>query len=117
MLLLTGPEEHGLVLESLDDIVLENSGNPRELLQTKHHINAQAKLTDASAELWKTLRVWSSMIAEDRVKVPPTQLTLVTTATASEGSIAENLRPGTQRDGIATRKRLLAVASSSENQV
>lgn len=116
MLLLSGPEEQGLALESLDDITLETSGTPRELLQTKHHVNAQATLTDASAELWKTLRVWSSLIAEGRVKVPTTQLTLVTTANAAEGSIAQSLRPGSHRDSIATLKRLLTVASSSENQ-
>lgn len=46
-LLLLGVEEQELVLETLDDIMLEQSGSPRELLQTKHHVNAEATLTDS----------------------------------------------------------------------
>ena len=115
-LLLSGVEEQELLLETLDDIVLEQSGSPRELLQTKHHVTAEARLTNASPELWKTLRVWSTMVGEGKVQVPPTQLTLITTAEAPDGSIAASLRPGSNRDHEAARKALLAVATTSENE-
>ena len=62
------------------------------------------------------MRVWSTTIAENRVKVPPTQLSLVTTATAPEGSIAAKLHPSPARDCAAARKQLLAVAATSQNQ-
>ena len=84
--------------------------------KTKHHVNAEVKLTDVAPELWKTVRVWSTTIAENRVKVPPTQLSLVTTATAPEGSIAAKLHPSPARDCAAARKQLLAVAATSQNQ-
>jgi hypothetical protein len=65
-LILDGPEERETVLESLDDITLESEGQASELLQTKHH-SAPASLTNASAELWKTLRIWSTHLSEGRV--------------------------------------------------
>jgi hypothetical protein len=46
-------------LETLDDVLFETKGGtPEELLQTKHHRNREAVLTDASVDLWKSLRVW-----------------------------------------------------------
>ena len=46
-------------VETLDDVAFETTGGePRELLQTKHHRRTQGSLTDGSVELWKTLRVW-----------------------------------------------------------
>ena len=46
-------------LETLDDVTFETKGGkPEELLQTKHHRNREATLTDASEDLWKSLRVW-----------------------------------------------------------
>jgi len=46
-------------LETLDDVTFESKGGTvEELLQTKHHQNRQAVLTDASEDLWKTLRIW-----------------------------------------------------------
>jgi hypothetical protein len=113
--LLDGPEEQELVLETLDDIVLENSGTPQELLQTKHH-STPAKLTDSSAELWKTIRIWSTFLREKKIKVPPTRLTLVTTATAPDESIASRLRPNTKRDVEEISNALLEIASESTNK-
>ena len=46
-------------VETLDDVAFETTGGePGELLQTKHHRRSQGLLTDASVDLWKTLRVW-----------------------------------------------------------
>jgi hypothetical protein len=116
LLLLTGVEEQELLLETLDDIVLEQSGTPRELLQTKHHVTSEARLTDASPELWKTLRVWSTMLSEGKIQIPPTQLTLVTTAQAPDTSIAAALRPGVKRDAEALRLALKNIAAQSKNE-
>lgn len=46
-----------LYLETLDDVVFESTGSAFELLQLKHHCQRAANLTDASPDLWKTLRV------------------------------------------------------------
>jgi len=115
-LLLDGDEEQELVLESLDDIVLGLGGSPRDVLQTKHHVRQQARLTDTSPDLWKTLRVWSTHALADRITFPTTRLTLITTATAPDGSIAARLRPDNQRDWSVAEQRLLNVATSSANK-
>ena len=47
-------------LETLDDVTFENNGTPSELLQTKLHKNRGANLTDASSDLWKTIRIWAT---------------------------------------------------------
>ena len=96
-LLLNGPEEQEVVLETVDDIVLGQDGTPRDLLQTKHN-SVPARLTDASSQLWKTLRVWSTHVKDGLIRVPPTTLTLITTAQAPVGSIASVLRPDRGRD-------------------
>ncbi len=44
-------------VERLDDVAFEKNGTPVELLQTKHHIDRVASLSDASPDVWKTLRV------------------------------------------------------------
>jgi hypothetical protein len=48
-----------LSIERLDDVAFETAGDAVELLQTKHHINKQGDLSDASVDLWKTSRVWA----------------------------------------------------------
>src|ERR687897_94188 len=47
-----------LSLETLDDVVFNQTGKPIDVLQTKHHVRRGANLSDASEDLWKTLRVW-----------------------------------------------------------
>src|SRR5690349_11478300 len=66
--LLDGPEELELALETLDDIVLGEEGTPRDLLQTKHN-SKPARLTDSSSQLWKTLRIWSSHVTDGLISV------------------------------------------------
>jgi len=114
-LLLSGPEERELVLETLDDIVLEKEGTARDLLQLKHHGTASS-LTNSSPELWKTLRIWSTHLKDSSVAVPPTVLTLITTATAPAGSIASNLRHGQNRKSTAALDELRKIANKSENE-
>ncbi len=113
-LLLDRPEELEVVLETLDDIVLSQDGTPRDLLQTKHN-SVPARLTDASPPLWKTLRIWSTHVKDGVIQVPPTTLTLITTAEAPANSIAAALRPGRERDCAAALGALRGVAQSSKN--
>lgn len=114
LLILSNPEELELSIESLDDIVFEETGSPQELLQLKHH-TSPASLTDFSSDLWKTLRIWSTSYTEGKISLPDTALTLVTTATAPDGSIAALLRPDNNRQPIVAASRLLDVANTSAN--
>lgn len=114
-LLLDGPEERETVLESLDDITFEQSGTVSDLLQTKHHTVA-ASLTDASPELWKTVRIWSTYIKNGTVLVPPVTLTLITTSIAPPDSIAARLRQDSGRNATEALGRLLQVSQDSSNR-
>ena len=101
-------------IETLDDVAFESAGgDPRELLQTKHHRNAVATLTDTSTDLWKTLRVWFEGTASGRIPATAS-LCLVTTGEASDGSAASYLG-GNNRDVQAAVARLDATAQSSSN--
>lgn len=116
-------------LETLDDVTFEVSGQPNELLQTKHHKNREAKLTDASPDLWKTLRVWFEGYANGVIPTG-TSLHLLTTGKAGEGTAAAYLssrsrdvdaalnalestaRSSTSSDNVAAYKAFLATTSS-----
>ena len=106
--------DFSVAIEVLDDVSFDAPGEPPELLQTKHSIRAKANLTDASPDLWKTLRAWiaglkSGLIPSDGI------LNLITTATAAPGSVASLLKEG-QRDPVPAMQKLEATARTSSNK-
>jgi hypothetical protein len=109
-------------VERLDDVAFEKDGTPLELLQAKHHIRRTASLTDHSPDLWKTIRVWASKVADDPSIPSRTRFTLVTTGTAPIDSAASLLRPAgsyaaeSSRDPKAAAERLATVACKSKNK-
>ena len=116
-ILLRSREEGKVSIEILDDVSWEQDGKPIELLQLKHHISKQASLTDSSPDFWNTIRVWSTKLKDGQVTLPDTILSLVTTATASEGSIAALLKPGTSKEPRQNAyQKMLNVVAQSENQ-
>ncbi len=74
-------------IETLDDVVFDSSADPLEIFQLKHHINKAANLTDASPDLWKTLRIRCEASAADRIPAG-TVFILITTASAGQGHAA-----------------------------
>ncbi len=102
-------------VETLDDVTFETMvGDATDLLQTKHHRKGTASLTDASPDLWKTLRIWFEGQASGQIP-PNANLYLVTTGTAPDNTVASRLR-ATGRDIPAAKQALNATASSSTNQ-
>lgn len=102
-------------LETLDDVTFETTGGaPTDLLQTKHHRNGSASLTDASPDLWKTLRIWFEGHASGQIPTTA-NLYLVTTSIAPDGTAASRLR-ALSRDLAAAQHALDATAVSSTNQ-
>lgn len=101
-------------IETLDDVTFEVAGAPQELLQTKLHKNRGANLTDASPDLWKTLRIWIAALDAGQI-TSETVLYLVTTESTSPGTIAGNLKTA-NRDTEAALQRLLQTAQTSSNQ-
>jgi len=101
-------------IETLDDVAFESAGSPKELLQTKLHKNRGANLTDASPDLWKTLRIWIAAMDSGKI-TSQTVLYLVTTESTSPGTIAGNLK-ATDRDTEVALQRLQQTAQTSTNQ-
>jgi C-terminal domain 7 of the ABC-three component (ABC-3C) systems len=101
-------------VETLDDVTFETKGGtPHDLLQTKHHRNRQASLTDASPDLWKSLRIWFEGRASKSI-LADTTLHLLTTATAPARSASACLRLE-GRDIDAALAALQATAQTSTN--
>ena len=98
-------------IETLDDVVFETDGSAVDILQTKHHVNAHATLTDASSDLWKTLRIWIEGQADGTIP-KDAQFFMVTTALCPDGTAAGYLRPE-GRDEEKALERLAATASTS----
>ena len=102
-------------VETLDDVTFETKGGtPQELVQTKHHHHREANLTDASTDLWKSLRIWFEAAEAGQV-ITGTILHLLTTALAADGSVASHLRK-TNRDVVAALSALETTARSSTNK-
>ena len=101
-------------LETADDVEVSGTDD-HALLQLKHRSQA-ATLTDSSADLWKTLRVWSEAVATGQVDPDVTDFVLVTTAGASPASAASMLGADRAlRDPGAALDRLLDAANTSSN--
>lgn len=110
-------EDEYLAIESLDDLTLFEGENedPATLLQVKHHTN-RANLSDSSLDLWKTLRIWIHQFNSADVDTRKTHLHLITTATASPGSAASNLRVAPNRNIEEAHRKLLHVVGASKNK-
>ena len=109
----TRPDQ-ALTLELHDDVAWDHAGHPIERIQVKHHLNRQAALTDASPDVWRTLKVW--MDTASPADPNGALLVLVTTSTAALGSAASMLRPDGARDESAALTCLAATAETSENR-
>lgn len=97
-------------LERFDDVAFERDGDPSALLQTKHHIKGTGNLSDASVDLWKTLRIWSEIVAQDTTAPFRLRFVLLTTGQAPQGSAAALLR-ARDRDETHAHRLLLETAS------
>jgi hypothetical protein len=102
-----------LTLEMHDDISWEQDGAPAELKQLKLHVSALRNLTDASDDLWRTLRVWMDNGRPGDPYGPI--LTLVTNSSAGIGSAASLLRD-TGRDVATALSQLETTARDSTSK-
>lgn len=118
-LLLNNPLNYSQIsIERFDDVAFDNGGDPVELLQLKHHQNSTTTLTDSSSDLWRTIRVWSSAILNGEINPSEILFTLITTATAPDGSAASKLRPvsaSQYRDEEGALNILLNIANNHGN--
>src|SRR5260221_7860116 len=71
-------------IEKFDDVAFEANGEPTDLIQTKHHIDKTGDLSDNSVDLWKTIAVWLSKLAEEIDAPFRMKFALLTTADAPD---------------------------------
>ena len=107
-------QEFLVSIETLDDVVFEETGEAAELLQTKHHVNNTCNLTDASVELWKTLRIWCERLENNEIDEGST-LFLVTTTTIGTGAAPSFLKGDGNRNIESAKERLNSTATTSTN--
>ncbi len=102
-----------VTIETLDDVVFEKDGTPTDIVQVKHHISRTASLTDASVDLWKTMRIWIDLYKSGMTK-KGSVLCMMTTASAAQNSAASNLRVE-NRNIEEAEKKLIQTAQTSTN--
>ncbi len=102
-----------VAIETLDDVVFEKDGTPTDVIQVKHHISRKANLTNASTDLWKTMRIWVDLYKENVTK-EGSILCLMTTESAAQNSAAIHLRIE-NRNIAEAEKILLQTAQTSTN--
>src|SRR5260221_2360047 len=105
-----------LIIEKIDDISIETP-DTLDVYQTKLHINSVANLTDASTDLWKTIRVWSEGIKSGQLDLDNCLFNLITTAKASIDTIPFKLRQALNatRDIGEIQTLLKKVIATSKN--
>ena len=107
---------HAVSLEKFDDVAFENSGEPIELIQTKHHTKP-GDTSDSSVDLWKTLNIWIKRVAVDPSGAADTRFVFLTTNTATDGSALSMLREvDDSRDEQSALDLLLSTAIDSDNK-
>lgn len=114
-LLLKASDSSCIYIEKLDDISFDDDGTPLELIQTKHHINTRGSLSNASSDIWKTIRVWSEGILDRELDEENTKFTLISNDIANEGSAAYLLSAGANRNIEAAMEILIKTAETSSN--
>jgi hypothetical protein len=102
-------------IEVLDDVAFDfGDGAPREVLQVKHRQLSARDLIDTSADLWRTLGIWSQEWTEGAHD--GRLMTLMTTQTCREGSAVEALTDRA-RDDEAALTRLREIATDPEGAI
>ncbi|MFD1851050.1 ABC-three component system protein [Oceanobacillus bengalensis] len=117
LLLLLRPKDYNsqIFIEKLDDISFDQNGSPTELIQMKHH-RRKGSLTDASSDIWKTLRVWSEAVLDGVVDTQSTTFSLITNEVASTGSAASLLTYDSKKRNVNQALEILIhTARNSES--
>ncbi|MGO9246615.1 ABC-three component system protein [Rhodoblastus sp.] len=104
-----------LSIERFDDVAFEQGGEPIQLIQAKHHVSKKGTLTDASSDLWKTLRIWAERVAQDGEAPFSTSFVLMTTGAAPDGSAAGHLR-ARDRNEEKAHELLVTAATTSKSE-
>ena len=116
LLLRNREPECQMSIEKFDDVAFSNDDTPIQLIQLKHHVQHQGSLTDASTDLWRTLKVWLDIVTKSPDILNETSFLIITTAAAPADSAASLLKDDKNRDPDAAYKKLKSVCTASMNK-
>lgn len=83
-----------ICIEKFDDISLDKPDGTTELVQLKHHLGSSGDLTNASVDLWRTLKLWIDLVNKEPFICKTTYFYIITTAVAPLESIACKIKSG-----------------------
>lgn len=106
--------DYQISIEKFDDVAFDKDGQPVQLIQLKHHIKKKGNLTDSSADLWRTLKVWIDVLSQKPELVDSTEFLIITTAIAPKHSAAWYLKQN-DRDPNTAYAKLKDVCNQSQN--
>ena len=116
-LLIQKDELAQISVEKFDDIAVSYDGIVYTLVQLKHHVKATGDLTDASTDLWRTIKVWIDAIKRDASILETTHFLIITTAIAPKDTASYCLKSDTGKRNIENAyMKLKQVALVSKNQ-
>lgn len=114
LLLKNDNPDYQISIEKFDDVAFDKDGQPVQLIQLKHHIKQKGNLTDSSADLWRTLKVWIDSLAQKPELLDSTEFLIITTAIAPENSASRYLKQN-DRDPNTAYTKLKDVCKQSQN--
>ena len=116
MILSAQDDKSQICIEKFDDISIGSSEIPEIMAQLKHHTTVKGDLSDAGADLWRTLKVWIDYIESDYKLLEKTKFLIITTSMATPNSIAWYLRLDDNRNENLANIRLHEIAENSTNK-
>ena len=103
-------------IEKFDDIAFSKDDIPKQLIQVKHHVQHHGNLSDASTDLWRTLKVWIDIINTSPGMLDGTEFLIITTSIAPKGSATYYLKNDDNRNTNDAYQQLKKVCKKSENK-
>ena len=103
-------------IEKFDDIAFSQDGEPRQLIQLKHHVQKHGNLSDSSTDLWRTLKVWIDTIKKSPEILNEAKFLIITTAIAPDNTASSYLKDNEIRDVNVAYQKLKVVSDKSENK-
>ncbi len=118
LLLDSDDPSYSICIEKFDDIAFIENGSPKDLIQVKHHKNRQGNLSDLSVDLWRSISSWCDAIRNYDLDIVSTNFIIITTASATNDSIAWYLSQNQKQRNVDTAiKKIQTITKKKSNVV
>jgi hypothetical protein len=109
--------EAQICIERFDDVAFVEEDTPQIVIQTKHQVFKPGSLSDTSADLWRTINSWCSLIKSNKIAAENTSFVIITTASAKDESAASCLTKSIHRNCLKARETLNNIAKTDSVQI